>query len=252
MIGQVFRNHLRSYSHWAFGDIDVSYGAFRNFLTPQVLAHDFVTFRTDDLCFPMTKTIFAGQLTIARNNNYTRTLYKAEKAFARMVHDERFLFFDERMLPWHVLMTAPARVAMVIGQLTDRTNAKRASPHRFSRRLLWHARSGRLVVVQSHGQSSPHRHLYERCIEGEFALVHLQLYKFKHFNASLGPFAAQELPIGFVYSLERGMVPLRASSQNNDGDAEAHDILEQLTRGELKATCEMKHGGWVYAGVVSP
>ena len=91
MIGQVFRHYLQSYSHWALGDVDVVYGRLSHFLTPQVLEHDVITIRTDDLCYPMTKTVWAGQLSVFANNNWTRTLYRASAAWSRIALDPRYV-----------------------------------------------------------------------------------------------------------------------------------------------------------------
>lgn len=52
-IGHVFEEYLKPYSHWAFGDVDVVYGSLQRFLSPSILAHDIITFRTDDLCVPI-------------------------------------------------------------------------------------------------------------------------------------------------------------------------------------------------------
>jgi len=248
MVGHVFRHYLRAYSHWAFGDIDVIYGALRNVLTAPVLSHDIITFRTDDLCFPMSKTIFAGQLSIFANNNWTRSLYSAPSRWAQAALDARFLFFDERILPLDVLNREPGRVAMVIAQLSDRTNGRRPSPRRFSRRLLWLAQSGRLVVVQTHGEKSgPGRAtIRSRCVESEFAMVHLQLYKFKHFSASHMASGAK----GFVYTLHGGILPLNASREQDD--PEALVVAGLLARGELHITCERNGGSWMYEGTVPP
>lgn len=246
MIGQVFRDYLKAYSHWAFGDIDVVYGALRNFLTPRVLAHDVISFRTDDVCWPMAKTVFAGQLSVFANNNWTCAMYQTHYGWERVAVDARFLFFDERLLPFDVLTQererTPKRVAMVISQLTDRKSGRRPTPRRFERRLLWHADGGRLILVQSHGESSPHKAAYARCIESEYAVVHLQLFKFKHWNATISASGSR----GFVYTVQRGIVPLNGSSS----DMEAEAIVDLLARGKLRRTCDRNPSSFQYEGVL--
>lgn len=247
MIGQVFRHYLQSYSHWAFGDVDVVYGRLSHFLTPQVLEHDVITFRTDDLCYPMTKTVWAGQLSVFANNNWTRTLYRASAAWSRIALDPRFLFFDERLLPFEVLQVAPARVALVVGQLTDRKAGRRPVPAHLERRMLWLADSGRLVLSQSHGTAGSRR---THCIESEFAVVHLNVYKFKHFAATISAASAR----AFSYSVSAGIVPLTNTALPKDPEALA--IVESLARGERLPTCErvLPHRGGIssatYEGVM--
>jgi hypothetical protein len=232
MVGQVFRRYLQRYSHWAFGDIDVVYGRFRSFLTPQVLAHDVITFRTDDICFPMTKTIFAGQLSIFANNNWTRTLYREPLGWHRIALDPTFKFFDERILPLHILSVAPRRVAMVIAQITDRTY-RRDAPRSTKRRLIWDAQDGRLFVIRS--LSSPLQLVGSStatCIESEFALAHLSLYKFKHFAARPNTSGSH----GFDYNVRDGVTVLGSAQV----DARMADVR---TARDHVQTCQQNSGG---------
>ena len=225
-IGQVFEDYLKAYSHWAFGDVDVVYGDLGRFLTPAVLAHEIITFRTDDMCASMTKTVFAGQLTIFANNDWGRTLYRDAAKWRSVANSEKYMFFDERAMPVHALTVGASRVAMVINQLSDRLFTRNLDgPMRsmtfkvglrgVRRHMVWRGDDGRLLLVDrrpSDGQQVKAARSW--CAVSEAALVHLQQHKFKHF----GGMPAFD-PAGFVFDRDRGIRP--ASSLNASGDA--HD-----------------------------
>jgi hypothetical protein len=219
MIGQVFRQHLHRYSHWAFGDIDVVYGRLSHFLTPRVLRYDVISFRCDEICFPMFRTLMAGQLTVFANTNWTRQAYATVPGWQSLVLDPAFLFFDERLLPRQILREQPQRVAMIVSQLTDRDNARRpagrASRYGGRRSLIWTASEGSLLVLRSlDGRSgtSSATGAASYCVESEFALVHLNLHKFVHFGSVAG--IDQR---GFVYESGRGIVRRRALLSRETG-----------------------------------
>jgi len=246
-IGHVFEEYLRPYSHWAFGDVDVVYGDLRRFLTPHVLSHDIITFRTDDLCASMTKTVFAGQFTIFANNAWGRTIYRDAPAWAKVSNSERYMFFDERSMPSHVLRVGGPRVAMLINQLSDRLFTRsldnpmrglwmKAGVAREQRHLIWHGDDGRLLLVDrrrptadaaaaptavdatvAHNArtaraSGPH----VWCVVSEAALVHLQQHKFKHFGAT-PTFDAR----GFVFDRDKGIQPASSLINGSSGDSKA-------------------------------
>ena len=52
------------------------YGDLRRFLTPAALLKDVITFRSPDMCVSTSLTMLAGQLTILRNNDWTRWVYR--------------------------------------------------------------------------------------------------------------------------------------------------------------------------------
>lgn len=240
MVGHVFRQYLQPYSHWGFGDIDVVYGRFRGFLTRRVLAHDIITFRCDDVCFPMTKTVFAGQLTLFANNDWTRTLYRAPVNWQRPTLAREFKFFDERILPTYILGAASHRVAMVIGQITDRT-IKRPTSRAVRRHLLWLAKGGQLIAVRSLRTKAD-----EWCIESEFALAHLALYKLRHYSATPNASAARNL--GFLYTQDRGIVPLDSLASTS----EARVVAGLVDRGVLRRACTKLHNSYIYEGTPPP
>ena len=220
-IGHVFEEHLKAYSHWAFGDVDVVYGDLSRFLTPHVLQHDIITFRTDDLCASMTKTVFAGQLTIFANNQWGRMLYREAPSWTKVSSSEKYMFFDERSMPAYALRAAPTRVAMVLNQLSDRLFTRsldnpmrgfwaKAGLSRTHRHLVWHGEEGRLLLVDKHGPR-----LW--CAVTEAALVHLQQHKFKHFGHAQHSFDAR----GFVFDRDQGIQPVGALLNGSAADAAA-------------------------------
>ena len=260
-VGHVFEHFLRPYSHWAFGDVDVVYGDLSRFLTPQLLAHDIITFRTDDLCASMTKTLFAGQLTVFANNPWCRTLYREAPMWEKVAATgARYMFFDERSMPVHALRQGAGRIAMVINQLSDRLFTRLLDgPARSMwartglrggarRHLLWHGVEGRLLLVERRGETdaaaaeaggnslasqqgvaaAAGTRKAEWCVVSEAALVHLQQHKFKHFGA-LPAFDAA----GFVFERERGIRPARtllnASSAREAGGGHDPAVATLLT-----------------------
>ena len=254
-IGHVFEEYLKPYSHWAFGDVDVVYGDLSRFLTPHVLRHDIITFRTDDLCASMTKTVFAGQFTIFANTDWGRTLYRGAPTWEKISNSDRYLFFDERSMPVHALRVGAPRIAMVLNQLSDRLFTRsldnpmralwaRSGLNRVQRRLVWHGDSGRLLLVDRRISSAEGAKVQARigkgggsggthvwCAVTEAALVHLQQHKFKHFG-SMPDFDAR----GFVFDRDKGIQPASALlTLNSSGDAPefAASLLTQPLRQSL-------------------
>jgi hypothetical protein len=245
VIGHVFEDYLKQYTHWAFGDVDVVYGDLRRFLSPPILSHSILTFRCDDLCASMTKTLFAGQLTIFANDAWARTLYRAAPTWQRVSASDKYMFFDERSYPAHALRAGAPRVAMLLAQLSDRLFTRnldapvrgllsRSGLQAVRRHLVWRGLDGRLILVDSR----PHRGGREGsggggqagfgsearwCVPSEAALVHLQQHKFKHYGRPLEYDAA-----GFVFDRDRGIRP--ASSLNASGDSHDAVLLQLLTR----------------------
>lgn len=154
VIGLVFEEYLYEYSHWAFSDADVIFGDLRKFLTPSVLAFDISSVISDHFCSRAYKTLFAGQLTVFKNNDWTKFLFKSVPGWADIFARPKAVFFDERNMPAYVLRTTPERVAFVFAQISDHRGALRNS------HIIW--RDGRLLTLGSEG-----------CIMREDALVHL-------------------------------------------------------------------------------
>ena len=184
-IGFVFADWLQPYSHWAFGDMDVLYGDLSRFLSPWVTGgRDVVSFVAADpvpssstrehgtrrvrpgtpqgtwlshMCIGEA-TLFAGQLTVFVNSEWSATLFLRVPLWRQVLSDpkkRRLTFFDERAFAAHVLEQEPKRIALVISQLTDQFHSLRG------RRLVWHR--GRLLLLD--GPSDCPRH--------EAALLHV-------------------------------------------------------------------------------
>ena len=231
VIGHVFEAFLRPYTHWAFGDVDVVYGDLSRFLTPEILSHDIVTFRTDDICASMTKTVFAGQLTVFANNEWSRLLYRGVPNWLKVACNERYMFFDERSMPTHAVRIAPKRIAMAINQLSDRLFTRSLeSPNRrlwaktgllgLRRHLLWRGSDGRLLLVDGWGAGATSGSTTNSCVVSEAALVHLQQHKFKHYGAM-----PSSDPIGFVFDRARGF--RSGSALNESGDSTFAALLRK-------------------------
>jgi len=141
--GHVFERHIppSTYSHWAFGDVDVVYGDLGRFLTGPALAYDVLTFRGEDTCDKRTRTLFAGQLTAFANTPRTRALYRSVPGWERALLAPAFVFLDERLLPAHAMRKQPGDVALLIAQLTDRFGQAAGS----RTRVLW--AEGRLLLL---------------------------------------------------------------------------------------------------------
>ena len=215
--GHVFERYIppATYSHWAFGDVDVVYGDLGRFLTGPALGRDVLTFRGEDTCGRFTRTLFAGQLTAFANTPRMRTLYRSVPGWERALLKPQFVFFDERLLPVHVMRAQPGGVALLIAQLTDRFG-QAAAGGRAGRgpRVLW--ADGRLLLLSS------------GCVLGEAALLHLHRFKFTHFNRSLA-----FDPEGFAFDARGGVVPLASGPQ------EHRNAIAQLRRGELASCCRV-------------
>ena len=208
--GHVFERHIppSTYSHWAFGDVDVVYGDLGRFLTGPALAYDVLTFRGEDTCDKRTRTLFAGQLTAFANTPRTRALYRSVPGWERALLAPAFVFLDERLLPAHAMRKQPGDVALLIAQLTDRFGQAAGS----RTRVLW--AEGRLLLLSG------------GCVLGEAALLHLNKLKFTHYNRSLA-----FDPDGFAFDARGGVVPLASGPQ------EHRDALARLRRGELASCC---------------
>ncbi|KAL1526403.1 hypothetical protein AB1Y20_015116 [Prymnesium parvum] len=124
VIGLVFQEYLASYTHWAFSDADVVFGDLSRFLTPHVLAFDIVSVISDHFCSRAYKTLFAGQLTVFRNNEWTRHLFRQVPGWATIFVRPKAVFFDERNMPAFVLRTTPERDDCSHSDQVDAENAR--------------------------------------------------------------------------------------------------------------------------------
>lgn len=80
--GDIFGNIIKDYSHWAYGDNDLIWGRWSDFLP-----HDWHTYD---------KLGEFGHLTIIKNCEEMNTLYRFNDAYKIAFSDNRNLFFDEQ------------------------------------------------------------------------------------------------------------------------------------------------------------
>lgn len=80
--GEIFANLCKNYSHWAYGDIDLIWGRWRDFLPNDWYKYD--------------KLGEFGHLTIIRNSEEMNLLYRFKDVFRLAFTDKRNLFFDEK------------------------------------------------------------------------------------------------------------------------------------------------------------
>jgi hypothetical protein len=82
----IFSDYLSTYDYYGWGDIDVVYGDLRRFLTPELLAHDVITFNEEHL---------TGHLTLVNNIPRNRELHLALPDFLEQAADAEYHHLDE-------------------------------------------------------------------------------------------------------------------------------------------------------------
>ena len=198
MHGLVFESYLTEYTHWGFGDIDLIYGDLSRFFTPLLGKHDIITIHasekpplglTNGLHLCKYGTLFAGQITVFKNNDYNRHLFevipdwkgvlpKKKKPGSRSrrhlsgkvegrhrqlkYYGWAALIFDEKLMPQAILDSGrPGSMndtGIIIAQLTDQYNTP---PN-----LVWS--QGKLLVLDAEST----------CVAFEAALVHMMGVKY--------------------------------------------------------------------------
>jgi hypothetical protein len=147
MYGVLFADHLRGFTHWGHGDIDVILGRLRDFLT-------------DDLFdrFPRVQT--SGHLSIYRNNDEVNHYYTLEAPGVPtwrnvLANPDHFFVFDEwpginRILDYHRIPTYHGAPIADIDALSPRMTVFN-EPNRRVQAFYWH--DGR-IVQQFEGDAS--------------------------------------------------------------------------------------------------
>lgn len=79
--GEIFQDYIKNYSHWAYGDIDLIWGNWKELLPDNWFNYD--------------KLGNYGHLTILKNNPEMNKLYRYKDAYKIAFCDKRNLFFDE-------------------------------------------------------------------------------------------------------------------------------------------------------------
>jgi hypothetical protein len=85
--GLMFNELTEGYEFWGYGDIDMVYGDLSRYLKPDVIASkDLLTFREEWI---------HGPLTILRNNEQTKNLFRLSTDHIKVFSSERNFCFDE-------------------------------------------------------------------------------------------------------------------------------------------------------------
>lgn len=80
--GEIFHEYIVGYSHWAYGDVDLIWGKWSNFLPSNWYDYD--------------KLGEFGHLTIIKNTSEMNRLYRYKDIYKIAFSDSRNLFFDEQ------------------------------------------------------------------------------------------------------------------------------------------------------------
>lgn len=87
MLGYIFSEEIRSYSHWAFGDIDIVFGHLHRYLRkPLAEGYDVITFREDWV---------SGAFTVIKNTQQNNELFKDSPDYKEVLLNSRSFAFDE-------------------------------------------------------------------------------------------------------------------------------------------------------------
>ena len=88
-LGKIFEDFLVGYDFWGWGDIDVIYGNFSSFVTPQILS------KYEIITTSMMKLF--GPLTILKNTPKINELYKIGGYYKTIFKDGKNYAFDENL-----------------------------------------------------------------------------------------------------------------------------------------------------------
>jgi hypothetical protein len=87
MLGYIFSEEIKSYSHWAFGDIDIIFGHLHRYLKkPLEDGYDVITFREDWV---------SGAFTVIKNTQQNNELFKDSPDYKEVLLSNRSFAFDE-------------------------------------------------------------------------------------------------------------------------------------------------------------
>ncbi|KAI2504975.1 hypothetical protein MHU86_9418 [Fragilaria crotonensis] len=140
MLGCVFEEYIREYSHWAWADMDLILGNLTKFLgRPIAEGYDVITMTaveqginntwTSHVCYG---TVMAGQFTVFANTNETRNYFRHDN-LGRLRH-----LYDEKLFP-ALLNKMDVRIAHVLAQVSDRLETLQNSSMDWSRQGLFKA-----------------------------------------------------------------------------------------------------------------
>jgi len=84
--GLIFKDHIRGYDYFGFGDIDVVYGAVRKFVTDAVLQRDIISFHRERL---------SGHFCLFRNRPAMRQLHRRIENWRSKLTAQEWLGLDD-------------------------------------------------------------------------------------------------------------------------------------------------------------
>lgn len=86
MYGEVFKDLIKGYDFWGFGDIDLIYGRLARFISAQIQRSDILSFRTRWL---------SGSLVLIRNTPVMNTLFKESHIWRDILTNPKHIGFGE-------------------------------------------------------------------------------------------------------------------------------------------------------------
>lgn len=85
--GLIFKDYIKNYDYWGYGDIDLIYGNLSAFIFPKIdKGYDVISNR---------KEILSGSLAIFKNTTYINHLYKNSERFLELIKSTRYEGLDE-------------------------------------------------------------------------------------------------------------------------------------------------------------
>lgn len=92
--GHIFSDLIRDYKFWGYGDLDLVYGAFGDFIPDSLLeTHDVISNHPD---------FITGHLCLLRNTKKIRELYATGEAYRKAFTSKYYTGFDERSKPFRI------------------------------------------------------------------------------------------------------------------------------------------------------
>jgi len=110
--GSIFKDYIKDYSFWGYGDIDMVYGKISNFLFAEI-------FDTFDIISPHDNFV-PGHFCLFRNNNKINDLFRVCSNWKQVFQSPKYYYFDERFYP---------RGFYISDQNIKRFNQKRVERH---------------------------------------------------------------------------------------------------------------------------
>lgn len=88
--GDIFKEYITAYDFWGFCDMDIIWGAIRDFITDSLLEEYAI--------ISSRKQAISGHFNLFLNTEYYRTLYKQVPQYQTLFEHPKFQWFDEQVL----------------------------------------------------------------------------------------------------------------------------------------------------------